>query len=154
MTRPRNMMSRFIIPTARFPFTLDPDYRISFALNVGSLSLPPSIAILSPESVDVQLENLARLFFDYTVRVEGKGRVVVLPKVCQWYDRDFPAGVPVLAVVAKHTPGAKGEAIKAMLKEGSGGSPSVKYRAFSFESRHLMRLDDDAITDAITEQSL
>jgi len=46
-------------------------------------------------------------------------------------------------------PGEKGVGVKSLLDD-QGGEPqkgvTVKFAPFSFESRHLTRLDDDALT--------
>jgi hypothetical protein len=46
MPRPRGALLRFVLPTSRYGVTLEEaDYRLTFALNCGSVSLPPSAPV-------------------------------------------------------------------------------------------------------------
>lgn len=47
MPKPRSTLVRLVLPSTRYSLGLEPDYRINFALNCGSLSLPPTVPIFT-----------------------------------------------------------------------------------------------------------
>lgn len=51
------------------------------ALNCGSLSCPAAVPVYDPEALEAQLNLVTRFVLDSCVRVEERGRAVVLPKV-------------------------------------------------------------------------
>lgn len=64
------LLSKLIIPTTDFPFALrKPERRVSFALNCGSLSISPWVAIYSPPTVEEQIEEMSTLYLQNTVEV-------------------------------------------------------------------------------------
>lgn len=82
--RAKGALLRLLLPSTRYPRPLKPrtpDYRLNFALNCGSLSCPAAVPVYDPEAVDEQLNLVTRWVLDSTVRVEERGRAVVLPKV-------------------------------------------------------------------------
>merc|ERR1712003_90196 len=116
MTYPSQFLSRFVLPkSSDFGFKLESgDFRINFALNSGSLSMPTTdVPVYKPDSMNEQLNATVREFCQQTVIVHqgspeskkrtigssssstnnsgaGGGKVsITLPKLCQWFADDF-----------------------------------------------------------------
>jgi Protein of unknown function, DUF547 len=69
------------------------DCRVHFVLNTGDTACPASIAVLSPETVDQQLNESCTAFMDNNqLVVDTRRRTVTLPKVCEVYRHDFGRG--------------------------------------------------------------
>jgi len=64
------------------------DERIHFALYTASRS-SPALRSFDGGGVDRQLEEAAAAYLRRTVRVEEGGAVVVLPRLLDWYAKDF-----------------------------------------------------------------
>ena len=64
------------------------DERVHFALFRGSRS-SPAFRVFEGGSLDVQIEDAATQYIRRMARVEGDGSVVTVPKILQWYARDF-----------------------------------------------------------------
>ena len=81
-------------PRKRLILPLEP--RVHFALNCGAISCPP-IRAYRAEDLEAQLETATRSYLQ-SVRVENhRGTpTVILPKLLQWYAKDFEhAGGPL-----------------------------------------------------------
>lgn len=98
MSYPSQFMSKYILPKSRYSFAMKlSDFRINFALNCGSLSNPSSIPIYNSHNLDDMLNCATRLYLKDTVQVSIQKKksasgvlvFVTLPKICQWYARDF-----------------------------------------------------------------
>lgn len=115
MAKPSNFLSKFLIPSSRYPFALSSgDFRcvecafvrcpvehrvidvrcctfnrIHFAMNCGALHLQPEILIYTPQNLDEELDRAAVMALQDTVQVNMEKRQVLLPKVCEWFFDDF-----------------------------------------------------------------
>ena len=84
--RLRAPMSRDDARLAFMPIAFDE--RMHFALYSASRS-SPALRAFDGGNLDRQLEAAAAAHLRRTVRVEGEGAVVTLPKVLDWYAKDF-----------------------------------------------------------------
>uniref|UniRef100_A0A7S0G7M2 DUF547 domain-containing protein n=1 Tax=Proboscia inermis TaxID=420281 RepID=A0A7S0G7M2_9STRA len=98
MNSPSQALSRYILPNSKYSMALSrssADFRINFALNCSSLSNPSKVYLYTLDCVDRQLDDACRLYLTtatVTKRVSGVGELIVeLPKICQWYAKDFGA---------------------------------------------------------------
>ena len=64
-------------------------FRINFALNSGSISLPSEVLIFTPQGLDDELDRATCLALQDSVQVTMDKRSVSLPKVCEWFADDF-----------------------------------------------------------------
>jgi hypothetical protein len=64
------------------------DERIHFALYAAARS-SPALRAFDPGNLDRQLEEATAAHLRRTVRVEEGGAIVVLPRVLDWYAKDF-----------------------------------------------------------------
>lgn len=64
------------------------DERMHFALYAASRS-SPALRAYDPGSLDKQLEQATGDYLRRTVRIEEDGAVVVLPRLLDWYAKDF-----------------------------------------------------------------
>eukprot|EP00752_Nemacystus_decipiens_P007824 g6989.t1 len=65
------------------------DARVSLFLNNGSQSNPTAVVLLSPETLDEQLNRACQAFVDHTVKTDSKRRQILVHKVFQLYARDL-----------------------------------------------------------------
>ncbi|CAM9450871.1 unnamed protein product, partial [Sphacelaria rigidula] len=87
---PKQFLSKLIIPTTDYPFALrQPEPRVSFALNCGSASAVPCVAIYRPATVEEQIEDMSTYYLQSTTEVHVAKRTVTLPKIVSWYSDDF-----------------------------------------------------------------
>jgi Protein of unknown function, DUF547 len=75
----------FAVDDPRLQFVLELDPRVHFALNCGAVSCP-TIRTYDATNLEAQLETAMKSYLSQ-VRIEH-GRVV-LPRILQWYARDF-----------------------------------------------------------------
>ncbi|MFQ5818028.1 MAG: DUF547 domain-containing protein [Terriglobia bacterium] len=67
-----------------------PDPRIHFAINCASTSCPPLVPKpFLPETLEAQLEEVARAFIQDERNVRLRGDVLLLSKIFDWYQDDF-----------------------------------------------------------------
>merc|ERR1712194_494604 len=97
MTSPCQFAGKFVLPKQVFKHALRKgDYRINFALNCGSLSNPGTIQVFTAKDLDFQLDEAARECLKVACvresKVSASGKVLTLPKICQWYANDFGKG--------------------------------------------------------------
>jgi hypothetical protein len=64
------------------------DERMHFALYAASRS-SPALRAFDPGTLDKQLEKATAEYLRRTVRIEEGGAVVVLPRLLDWYAKDF-----------------------------------------------------------------
>jgi len=140
MTNPAQFFSRFAIPQTDFPGSLqvmrDPDYRIMFAINCGSMSNPSSIQILNSVDLDNQLERACRMYLQQTsVKIDAvnEAATIFLPRFCQWFAGDFGSDEEqLLKKIMRFLPPSVA-ACKTI---------KVKYMAFNFQCRILELYED------------
>jgi len=90
MHSPQQIMSKMFIPQSKYDFapTLG-DARLLFAVNCGSVSNFPSVPIYKAETLDHQLTCTTQLTLKHTVQVDFSRKRITVPKVFQWYQKDF-----------------------------------------------------------------
>jgi hypothetical protein len=144
MTYPSQFLSRFILPKSQFRFALaKPDFRINFALNCGSLSIPSSsVPIYKPELIEEQLDFVSSAFLDGTVTINQK--TVTMPTLLKWFANDFGEGSisdiinliePLLSEEKRRT--LKGQYWSSREGRYELGIWNVRYTPFSFECRYF-----------------
>jgi len=93
MNAPSHFISKFFIPKSTYSFPLKKiDYRLNFAMNCGSKSLPQHIIIFKRSTLNEQLDFAMRFFLEETIEVRVKKSlelVLEIPKLCDWYMEDF-----------------------------------------------------------------
>eukprot|EP01134_Creolimax_fragrantissima_P008600 CFRG8600T1 len=70
-----------------------PDPRINFALNWGA-SPSSTVPIYNPAQLDTQLDKASAQFLNLTVEIAPDKQRVTLPKICEWYPKDFDGSYP------------------------------------------------------------
>lgn len=149
MSYPSNFLSRFVLPKSQYHFALiRPDFRLNFALNSGSLSMPTSaVPVYKATSLNEQLNNVTKDFVGYTVHVKPKGKndvQISLPRVCQWFAEDFGPNASASDVVLAIEPylnNKKRDALRLIWnskkKTYDIGIFGLKYLSFNYECRFL-----------------
>jgi hypothetical protein len=80
------------------------DFRINFALTTGSVSAPPFVTVFrAGPGLEAQLDRASVRYLDYTLKLDSKKRMIVLPKVCDVYRRDFSPLERSMATVRHET---------------------------------------------------
>jgi hypothetical protein len=150
MSFPSNFLSRFVLPKSQYHFALArPDFRLNFALNSGSLSMPTSVVpVYRAALLNEQLNSITKDFVGYTVYVrpnKGKNDVQVsLPRLCQWFAEDFGPNASASDVVVAIEPYLSNEKRDDLYliwnskkKIYDIGIFGVKYLPFNYECRFL-----------------
>ena len=65
------------------------DYRINFVLNSGTQSSIYNIFVFDPEFLDAQLTHASKHFINEQLCLDLKNNRIQLPRICQWYMKDF-----------------------------------------------------------------
>ena len=154
----------FPTPTSSYCFALQKaDFRISFALNCGSKSSSDQIPIYTTPMLNDQLDETCREFLKGKVGIKQreKHHVCVLPRVCQWYARDF--GETNYAVLKSLEPYLEQPERTILHSADFAKFPiSMKYLPFTFEHRkvtlkhdkpHFMRSKYDEEDELSSTQS-
>jgi len=68
------------------------DARINFFLNTGATSNLGSVSILSPLTMNEQINAACSKFLDKELTIDSKKRLILLPKICDIYRNDFGNG--------------------------------------------------------------
>lgn len=102
------------------------DERLHFALFRGSRS-SPAFRVFEGGKLDVQIEDAATQYIRRMARVEGDGSVVTVPKILQWYARDFGDESEVLEFVLRRLDDASVERA-----ERNIGNIKLRYDAFDW----------------------
>jgi len=149
MSYPSSFLSRFILPKSQYRFALArPDFRLNFALNPGSLSVPTSVVpIYKTETLNQQLNNITEEYVGYTVYVRQKGKndvQITLPRVCQWFAEDFgpnASASDVMFAIEPYLSSQKRDTLRLIWnskkKTYDIGIFSLKYLSFNYECRFL-----------------
>ena len=149
MSYPSQFLSRFLLPKSQYKFALaKSDFRINFALNCGSLSIPSgTVPLYKSQLVHEQLDAAVKTFVNYTVSFTQKSSArdisVSLPRVCQWFADDFGDGSvsDILKTLEPYLHDDKRQMLKLLWKERKNGYDigifNVKYLTYSFECRFL-----------------
>jgi hypothetical protein len=153
MSYPSQFLSRFVVPKSEFRFALrNADFRINFALNSGSLSMPTAaVPIYRANSVHEQLDLTVREFCRKTVLLsQGKrGEVfVTLPRICQWFASDFGDGSlnDIIKSIQPYLSKDKVELLRSLWNERKENFELkyIKYLPFLFECRFLTLMGECA----------
>jgi hypothetical protein len=149
MNYPSQFVSKFVLPKSQFCFALSqPDYRINFALNCGSVSNPDVVPIYSAITLDTQLDSAARCYLEYASEVRASCKragsvTMTLPRICQWFADDFGNGSTndVVRCIERFLDDSKRKLVAACFWEPEQrynfNALNVKYSSFSFECRNL-----------------
>ncbi|KAL3925188.1 MAG: hypothetical protein SGILL_000580 [Bacillariaceae sp.] len=149
MKSPSQFLSRFVLPKSHYLFALtQPDFRINFALNPGSLSMPSSsVPLYRPERLDKQLDAVTKQFLGATVAIKHKGSKdvsIVLPRVCQWFGEDFGSqgsASDVLVKIQEYLSKERRDALEVIWNPKKEcfeiGIFSLKYLPYSWDCRFL-----------------
>ena len=156
MSYPSNFLSRFVLPKSQYHFALvRPDFRINFALNAGSLSVPTSsVPVYKADILNKQLNQITRQFVGYTISAKlkkgSKDDVqITLPKICQWFAEDFgpnASASDVIVAIEPYLSNEKREAMRIIWNPKKNiydiGIFSLKYLPFNYECRFLTASTD------------
>jgi len=102
------------------------DERLHFALFCGARS-SPAFRVFDGGELDVQLEEAAERYIRRMTRVEPDGSVLTVPKLLQWYAKDFGGESGVLEFVLGRLDDASLE-----LAERDIGHLKLRYGAFDW----------------------
>ncbi|XP_046355808.2 zinc finger FYVE domain-containing protein 26-like isoform X1 [Haliotis rufescens] len=102
--------------------------RLLYVLSEGCVSSPP-IQVLSPESMDSQLESAMKDYLSHTVEVDVNSRKVTIPSLLSWYKQDFSQGSDedtvgidgLINFIVSTLEETKGEYIQQLLDDESTG---------------------------------
>ena len=149
MNYPSQFISKFVLPKSQFRFALSqPDCRINFALNCGSVSNPEVVPIYRATTLDTQLDSATRCYLEYTSEVQASCKrtgsvTITLPKICQWFADDFGNGSTndIIRCIERFLGDSKRKLVAACFLEMEQcynfNDLNVKYSSFSFECRNL-----------------
>lgn len=108
---------------------IDKEYRlikdtpnIHFALNMGTESSPP-ITFYQIENYSSQLDDVIKEYFRLEANYSEEDNVLFLPKIMQWYRKDFGGQKGVLEFAKKY------------LQISTDAKPKIKYKAYNWSIR-------------------
>ena len=149
MSRPSPMISKITVPNTVFPglALTKKDFRINFAINCGSKSLPEEVPIFKPVTLDEQLDAVTFQNVQELLEIDASKRVVYLPKVCSWYLSDFvsmkaimqPAPIDCLRALSHYSKGTVKTHLTKMLTD-TGNAPAIKFKNFSYRCRTIVEM--------------
>lgn len=117
------------------------DYSISFLLTNGSSSASSSIFALTPSCLEMFSHRASLLCLQQTIVTDMKLNVVMLPKVCEWYQTDFGEdGKALLKLCCKILEGTRvGEELVNLI-HFNVSLPALKYLKFNYDSNPTLLL--------------
>jgi len=130
------------------------DYRINFALINGSISAPPFVTVFRAAHLEEQLDKASVRFVDYTLKVDTKKRLVILPKVCDIYRGDFSTTMlskETMKVCLRYLDRTKWERISWLL--AGAKAPSVKYTSNKSKCHETLCLIEDRVFTSSSSSS-
>ncbi|EOD31737.1 hypothetical protein EMIHUDRAFT_442069 [Emiliania huxleyi CCMP1516] len=153
--RPKSFFSKWVLPKSSYSFALTTaDYRLNFALSCGSASGLATVPVYQPALLGAQLDAVASAFLARTVAVScrsggggGGGDAAValtLPKLFQWYARDFGSGKHAMegaAVAMEFLRGPERELLRSRLAQEQKPDLEIRYAPFSFACSRLIELE-------------
>lgn len=146
MSRPSPIISKITVPSSVFPgiALTHKDFRIYFAVNCGSKSLPDEVSIFNVDDLDEQLDDATFTSIEESLEIDTIRRIVYLPKVCSWYPSDFcakkigsPTPLDCVHVLVHYTKGEVKFALSKMLTENCP-APTIKFKNFSYRCRSFV----------------
>eukprot|EP00624_Nannochloropsis_granulata_P005770 evm.model.NODE_41244_length_18694_cov_23.977480.2 len=145
---PRHMPSPPPLDDDHYSYALGmTDYRINFALINGSISAPPFVAVFRAAHLEEQLDKASARFVSYTLKVDTKKRLVILPKVCDIYRADFSSTMlskETMKVCLRFLDRTKWERISWLL--AGAKAPSVKYTSNKSKCHETLCLIEDQLS--------
>lgn len=144
MSRPSLLVSKLAAPNSQYPglALTQRDFRLNFCINNSSRSMPQSVPIYHPETLDRQLDESTIAMLAENFQIDSSRRLVILPKVCSWYPHDFSsrrqsAAFPTdcLRVIAPYLKTEHKVILTRLLSDGA--NPSVKFKNYNFRCRLL-----------------
>lgn len=122
------------------------DPRINFIVNDGSMVGTNSIFVLTPDTLDAQLNNASRATLEFCLNINTAKRSVTLARNCFLYSQDFVPNASideraVLSACLKYFGSAQSENIKNLLDSAKqeGKEIKVRFREPDFNSyTHLI----------------
>ena len=151
-TVPRHMPSPPHLDDDHYSYALGKsDYRINFALINGSISAPPFVTVFRAAHLEEQLDKASVRFVDYTLKVDTKKRLVILPKVCDIYRGDFSSTMlskETMKVCLRFLDRTKWERISWLL--AGAKAPSVKYTSNKSKCHETLCLIEDRLSTSLT----
>jgi len=121
----------YALPTA--------DRRMRFLINCGSISILPTIYLMTPSSMHNSLNEASIAFFESSMIVDTKRRTVTLPKICDIFRSDFGEdALAVLRHILRYLNRDNWEKVSLLL-EGSK-APTVKFQDFKPRSHSRLHL--------------
>jgi hypothetical protein len=152
MNYPSQFVSKFVLPKTKFGFALtEPDYRINFALNSGSLSNPPVVPVYKVDILHQQLDIASRLYLELAAEVVVKRNttVLTLPRIIQWFADDFSnngSTTQLVRAIERFLRPSQRKTLSSCWspKESRYIDLSVKFSHYSFECRYLSLMEEQA----------
>mmetsp|Transcript_19758 Transcript_19758/g.36793 ORF Transcript_19758/g.36793 Transcript_19758/m.36793 type:complete len:1713 (-) Transcript_19758:223-5361(-) len=115
------------------------DRRMRFLVNYGSLSLLPTIYLMTPETMHNSLNEASIAFFESSMVVEMKKRVVTLPKICDVFGQDFgEEPLAVLRHILRYLNRDNWEKVSILLTNSK--APAVKFQDLKARSHTRLHL--------------
>lgn len=144
LCKPRAMPRNFAqVP----PFTDDhyayalggTDQRLNFLINCGSVSNPPMVFLVTPETLYARLNEVSQIAMSHSLKVDSRRRTVVLPKVCDVYRADFGEDVvQALRHCVRYLGREHWEQVSLLLTESR--PPTIKFQELRTRSHSKLRL--------------
>jgi len=141
MSAPSHFLSKMVLPRSEYNFALqEADFRLNFALNCGSVSNPPTVAVFIIKRLNDQLDLATKTYFENSVQIskDKKGTFLTLPRICQWYENDFGRRqtIDMLRLLYRYFPENVQKAISPFADAGFKGL-SVNFSSYDFHCRFL-----------------
>merc|ERR1711971_1186431 len=129
MSYPQMLFNKYVLPKSEYFMALHiQDFRINFALNCGSLSNPRTIHVYNSNNLDSMLDAATRNYLKRAKVQLSKNQIILfLPKICQWYQKDFS-----LSIVDLLLPFLPQEE-RNILTQNKDKSIVVKYLSYSYK---------------------
>lgn len=122
-------------------YALPADRRMRFLVNYGSLSLLPTLYLMTPETMHHSLNEASVAFFESSMVVDMKKRTVTLPKICDTFGLDFGEdALGVLRHILRYLNRDNWEKVSILLSSGGGKAPSVKFQDLKPRSHTRLHL--------------
>jgi len=143
LSRPCKAFSKFVIPgTTYSELELhNPDFRINFALNCGSLSNPPSVFVYTENELDLQLDAAVQMYLSQVVVSKGKTSTsITLPRLCLWYRQDFNTKGSSNSMLQELYPYFSPETQKQLSRDklDNFSHVQIKFASYDFKCRQLV----------------
>ena len=116
------------------------DERVNFLLCSGSLSSPPLVYLVTPDTIYACLSEISQAFLNQSIIIDIKGRLIKLPKICEVYGEDFGKDhLTTLKHCLRYLDKSKWEEASLLVADDAH-PPTIKFRSFKFESHERLQL--------------